>query len=58
MECTKLELSKFWINIKNEYSSLSKRALLFSFLLQLGTYLCETGFSAMLRIKRTSYVLQ
>lgn len=50
IEFSKLELAEFWLNIKNEYSALSKKALLF-LLPFTTTYLCETGFSAMLQVK-------
>lgn len=43
-------LCEFWLNMESEYNSLSTKAM--KFLLPFTfTYLCETGFSAMLAIK-------
>lgn len=50
MELTKLELSEIWIKIKNEYSSLSRKALLF-LIPYTTTYLCAIDFSSMLVLK-------
>lgn len=50
MEFAKMELSEFWLTLKNEYPTLSKKALLFLIPFST-TYLCETGFSAMLEVK-------
>ena len=45
-----LSLEAFWISIKEEYVSISKKAL--TILLQFATsYLCELGFSALATIK-------
>lgn len=50
MEFAKYELSEFWLKVKNEYPTLSKKALLFLIPFST-TYLCESGFSAMLEVK-------
>ncbi|XP_072389339.1 zinc finger BED domain-containing protein 5-like [Diabrotica undecimpunctata] len=50
VEFNKEELCEFWLKVKNEYPSLSKKALLFLIPFTT-TYLCESGFSAMLIIK-------
>lgn len=47
---TELSLENFWISIKEEYASISKKAL--AILLQFSTsYLCELGFSTLTTIK-------
>ena len=46
----KLSLEKFWISIREEYSSTAKKAL--SILIQFSTsYFCELGFSSLTNIK-------
>ncbi|XP_072391924.1 zinc finger BED domain-containing protein 5-like [Diabrotica undecimpunctata] len=50
VEFNKEELCEFWLKVKNEYPSLSRKALLFLIPFTT-TYLCESGFSVMLIIK-------
>ncbi|XP_072395319.1 zinc finger BED domain-containing protein 5-like [Diabrotica undecimpunctata] len=50
VEFNKEELCEFWLKVKNGYPSLSRKALLFLIPFTT-TYLCESGFSAMLIIK-------
>ncbi|XP_072389678.1 zinc finger BED domain-containing protein 5-like [Diabrotica undecimpunctata] len=49
VEFNKKELCEFWLKVKNEYPSLSRKAILFLIPFTT-TYLCESGFSAMLII--------